>query len=108
MKIAHESLLGAHQGIKKTSDRILISFFWPGIHGDVMRYVRSCDYQIDLAGTVKTFHANLLKVYISRDQDEPTQAGVAVIREDLEEIPSKTASSQTPARAECHRNIPQC
>ena len=43
LKIAHESLLGAHQGIKKTSDRILTSFVWPGIHGDVMRYVRSCD-----------------------------------------------------------------
>ena len=43
MKIAHESLLGGHQGIKKTSDRILMSFYWPGILGDISRYVQSCD-----------------------------------------------------------------
>ena len=43
MKIAHESLLGGHQGIKKTSDRILMNFYWPGIQGDISRYVQSCD-----------------------------------------------------------------
>ena len=43
MKIAHESLLGGHQGIKKTSDRILMNFYWPGILGDISRYVQSCD-----------------------------------------------------------------
>ncbi|XP_041452935.1 uncharacterized protein LOC121406002 isoform X3 [Lytechinus variegatus] len=43
MKIAHESLLGGHQGIKKTSDRILRNFYWPGIIGDISRFVQSCD-----------------------------------------------------------------
>ena len=43
MKIAHESLLGGHQGSKKTSDRVLMNFYWPGILGDITRYVQSCD-----------------------------------------------------------------
>ena len=43
LKIAHESLLGGHQGSKKTSDRVLMSFYWPGILADISRYVQSCD-----------------------------------------------------------------
>ncbi|XP_033098347.1 uncharacterized protein K02A2.6-like [Anneissia japonica] len=41
--MAHESLLGGHQGRRKTADRILTSFFWPGIHGDIRRFCQSCD-----------------------------------------------------------------
>ena len=78
------------------TDRNKLLLHWKGPFEVVGKH-GTCDYQIDLAGTVKTFHANLLKVYVSRDQDKPTQAGVAVIREDLEEIPSETAHSQTPA-----------
>lgn len=43
LQLAHEGLMGGHLGIKKTSDRILSSFYWPGIYGDVKRYCRSCD-----------------------------------------------------------------
>lgn len=43
MKIAHDSILGGHLGIKKTLDRILSNFYWPGIQGDVTRYCQSCD-----------------------------------------------------------------
>ncbi|XP_072179686.1 uncharacterized protein [Diadema setosum] len=43
MRAAHETLLGGHQGAKKTLDKILSNFFWPGITGDVSRYCRSCD-----------------------------------------------------------------
>ena len=43
LAIAHESVFGAHMGIGKTLDKILSCFFWPGIHGDVTRFVRSCD-----------------------------------------------------------------
>ena len=32
MKLAHESLLGGHQCVQKTTDRVMTSFFWPGIH----------------------------------------------------------------------------
>ena len=43
MHLAHETLFGGHQGAKKTSDKILSSFYWPGITSDVVRYCRSCD-----------------------------------------------------------------
>ena len=43
MKLAHESILGGHQGAKKTSDKVLSNFFWPGIHAEILRYCRSCD-----------------------------------------------------------------
>ena len=43
MKLAHETLLGGHLGMKKTTDRIMSSFYWQGLQGDVNRYCRSCD-----------------------------------------------------------------
>ena len=43
MKIAHESLLAGHVGAKKTTERILSSFHWPGLGADVRRFCRSCD-----------------------------------------------------------------
>ena len=43
MELAHDSILGGHLGVKKTTDRVLTNFFWPGIHEDIVRYCRSCD-----------------------------------------------------------------
>ena len=43
LKLAHESIMAGHQGIRRTSDRVLSSFYWPGIHGDVTRFCQSCD-----------------------------------------------------------------
>ncbi|XP_033099549.1 uncharacterized protein LOC117103147 [Anneissia japonica] len=43
LKIAHESILGGHQGAKKSSDRVLAFFYWPGVISDVKRYCKSCD-----------------------------------------------------------------
>ena len=43
MRLAHESLLGGHMGTKKTADRIMSCFHWPGIQGDISRFCRSCD-----------------------------------------------------------------
>ena len=43
MKLAHESIMGGHLGTKKTYDKILSSFYWPGIHSDVTRFCRSCE-----------------------------------------------------------------
>ncbi|XP_041470756.1 uncharacterized protein LOC121420251 [Lytechinus variegatus] len=43
MRLAHETLFGGHQGAKKTTDKILTNFFWPGITSDVTRYCQSCD-----------------------------------------------------------------
>ena len=79
------------------TDRNKLLLHWKGPFEIVGKH-GTCDYQVDLNGTVKTFHANLLKAYISRDQDAPTEAGVAVIREDQEATKSsKIGHSQTPA-----------
>ncbi|XP_078492084.1 uncharacterized protein LOC144747728 [Ciona intestinalis] len=43
MEIAHDSIMGGHMGVKKTLDRILINFYWPGIRSDVARFCKSCD-----------------------------------------------------------------
>ena len=43
MKLAHESIMSGHQGTKKTHERVVAYFFWPGVHGDVKRYCQSCD-----------------------------------------------------------------
>ena len=43
MEVAHESIMGGHLGIKKTTDKIQTAFYWPGIQGDVARFCKSCD-----------------------------------------------------------------
>ena len=43
MQLAHESIMAGHLGVKKTSDRVLAEFYWPGVQADVSRYCRSCD-----------------------------------------------------------------
>ena len=41
-EMAHGSIMGAHLGIKKTTDKIEIAFYWPGIQGDVTLFCKSC------------------------------------------------------------------
>ena len=43
MKLAHDGIMSGHQGVKKIYDRVVAHFFWPGVHGDVVRYCHSCD-----------------------------------------------------------------
>ena len=43
MDIAHSSIMAGHLGVRKTMDRILSNFFWPGIKSDVTQYCHSCD-----------------------------------------------------------------
>ena len=43
MEVAHGSIMGGHLGFKKTTDKIQSAFYWPGIHGDVPRFCKSCD-----------------------------------------------------------------
>ena len=44
LRLAHETLLTKHLGIKKTLDRVVSElFFWPGVCGDVARFCKSCD-----------------------------------------------------------------
>ena len=43
MDIAHESVMGGHMGIRKTTDRIQKAFHWPVIQGNISRHYKSCD-----------------------------------------------------------------
>ena len=43
IEVAHYLILGGHLGGKKTSDRVPSNFHWPGVAGDVQRYVESYD-----------------------------------------------------------------
>ena len=42
-RLAHKTLMSGHLGIKKTLDRVVSEFFWPGVCGDVARFCKSCD-----------------------------------------------------------------
>ena len=42
-EVAHDTILAGHMGVKKTEDRILINFYWPGIYQDVVSFCRSCN-----------------------------------------------------------------
>ena len=42
-RLAHETLISGHLGIKKTMDRVLTEFFRPGVCGDVSRFCKSFD-----------------------------------------------------------------
>lgn len=44
LKLAHDSPLAGHLGIRKTYDRILRNFFWPGLKRDVVRHCNSCHW----------------------------------------------------------------
>ena len=43
MRLAHESVIGAHQGMSKCEARVLENFFWPGLQGDLRRFISSCE-----------------------------------------------------------------
>ena len=43
LRLGHEGILAGHLGIKKSSDRILTIFYWPGIFGDIRNVGQSCD-----------------------------------------------------------------
>ena len=42
LRLGHEGILAGHLGVKKSSDRILTNFYWPGVLGDIRRYCQSC------------------------------------------------------------------
>ena len=42
LHLAHDSIMTGHLGVRKTGDRVLANFFWPGLSGDVARYCRLC------------------------------------------------------------------
>ena len=43
VRLAHESIMSGHMGVRRTLDRVLSSFYWPGVTSDVKRFCQSCD-----------------------------------------------------------------
>ena len=43
LRLAHETSLTEHLGIKRILDRVVSELFWPGVCGDVARFCKSCD-----------------------------------------------------------------
>ncbi|KAJ8044259.1 hypothetical protein HOLleu_11669 [Holothuria leucospilota] len=43
LKLAHDSIMAGHLRVKKTLDRIMLNFYWPGVQAEVKRYCISCD-----------------------------------------------------------------
>ena len=43
MQLAHDGIMSGHQGVRRTTDRVLSNFWWPGLQADVSRFCRSCD-----------------------------------------------------------------
>ena len=42
LELAHSVPLAGHLGQKKTEQRILQRFYWPGVHRDVASYCKQC------------------------------------------------------------------
>ncbi|XP_062569214.1 uncharacterized protein LOC134231291 [Saccostrea cucullata] len=43
LELAHDQPFAGHLGTEKTKERILRSFYWPGLFADVSEYCSSCD-----------------------------------------------------------------
>ena len=47
--LAHGTPLAGHLGVEKTYHKVLGHFYWPGLHGDVKRFCKTC-HVCQLAG----------------------------------------------------------
>ena len=43
LKLAHDTLMSGHCGVRRTLERVTSNFYWPGVGKEVARYCRSCD-----------------------------------------------------------------
>lgn len=41
-QLAHDHCLAGHMGIRKTLNRVMRHFFWPGVKSDVAQYRKTC------------------------------------------------------------------
>ena len=70
LKTSHESVLGSHMGFKRTADRILECFYWPGCQVEIKRWTQSCDI---CQKTVKQGSVPRAPMQISKLADYPFQ-----------------------------------
>ena len=62
LRLGHDNALAGHLGVQKTTDRIVLEFWWPGIIADIKRYVASCDTCQRTCHRGRTPHAPLGKM----------------------------------------------
>ena len=43
LRLGHDAIMSGHQGVKRTYDRIVSQFYWPGMHDAIKRYCQSCE-----------------------------------------------------------------
>ena len=43
LSVAHDTITGGHLGRKRTKEKIMSNFYWPGMYEDAARCCRSCD-----------------------------------------------------------------
>ena len=59
IKLAHDTPMAGHLGVKKTSFKILQHFYWPGLNKDVSEFCKSChECQTDSENSPSTSFAN--------------------------------------------------
>ena len=62
LQVAHDTPCGGHMGCRKTRNRILQNFFWPGIFIDVAKYCRSCPQCQKSVAKGKSIRAKLVPI----------------------------------------------
>ena len=70
LELAHDVPMGGHLGSKKTLDRLLSRFYWPGIIHDVSQHCKSCEACQKSGGRKSEKHAHLVSLPII---EEPFQ-----------------------------------
>ena len=70
LDLAHDVPMGGHLGSKKTLDRLLSRFYWPGIIHDVSQHCKSCEACQKSSGRKSGKHAHLVSLPII---EEPFQ-----------------------------------
>ena len=66
LDLAHDVPMGGHLGSKKTLDRFLSRFYWPGIIHDVSQCYKSCEACQKSGGRKSGKHAHLVSLPFQR------------------------------------------
>ena len=77
MKLAYESFTAGHLAIKRTVQKVLLEFFWPGIASDIQRFCQSCDICQRTIPKGKIIKAPLNKMPIIEDREDDEQSNLS-------------------------------
>ena len=81
MSLAHDTTTGGHLGIKKTREKIISNFYWPGLYKDVARYCRSCNI---CQRTLRNETSSRVLNVSSQTRDDPDVPSCVAIVEDCD------------------------